>query len=101
MWRLILGQNISRRGLFKVCLSALALVRSGRIWSRNVSSPSHYNRVRLVDTSGQPIRARNLEVGENYIFHYPYISTPCFLINLGQPAGSRELLQSADGKRYR
>ena len=46
------------------------------------------------------MRAGSLEVGENYIFHYPYISTPCFLINLGEHASSREL-QSENGKRYR
>jgi len=39
-------------------------------------------------------------VGRNYIFHYPFEGTPCFLINLGQPTDQRTQLRTEDGSRY-
>jgi Rieske Fe-S protein len=58
-----------------------------------------YQRVRLVDGSERPVTASDLKVGENYLFHYPYISTPCFLLNLGKAAdGAR--LRTEDGEQY-
>jgi Rieske Fe-S protein len=48
------------------------------------------------DTSGA---AASLAVGEPYVFFYPYISTPCFLIDLGVPAGQSELTEKS-GNRY-
>ena len=42
-----------------------------------------YQRVRLVDVQGNGIKAAALEVDENYLFFYPYMGTPCFLLNLG------------------
>jgi Rieske Fe-S protein len=40
-------------------------------------------------------------VGKSYIFHYPYVTTPCFLINLGVAAEPGEELTTSDGKPYR
>lgn len=51
-----------------------------------------YSRALLTDATGAPLRAATLAVERNYIFHYPYATTPCFLLDLGQaaaaPAGS-------------
>jgi arsenite oxidase small subunit len=44
-----------------------------------------YARVKLVDADGKAIKARSLKANHNYVFHYPYESTPCFLLNLDQP----------------
>ena len=49
------------------------------------SSPSvsrQYNRVKLVDADGKAIKAKSLKAHHNYVFNYPYASTPCFLLNL-------------------
>ena len=48
----------------------------------------------------KPVRASSLNVGETYIFHYPFISTPCFLIDLGKSVKSRNTLKTREGKRY-
>lgn len=40
-----------------------------------------------------------LVVGEPYVFFYPYISTPCFLIDLGVEASQSDLT-TGNGKRY-
>ena len=40
----------------------------------------------LVDSQGRPLRARDLEPGQSYLFFYPYVGTPVFLIDLGRAA---------------
>lgn len=45
-----------------------------------------YARALLTDSTGQPLRTATLAVERNYIFHYPYVTTPCFLLDLGQAA---------------
>ena len=42
-----------------------------------------YQRVKLVDAQGDGIKAAALVEDESYLFFYPYMSTPCFLLNLG------------------
>ena len=44
--------------------------------------------------------AASLDTGETYLFHYPFISTPCFLIDLGKPIISGSNLKTRDGGRY-
>jgi Rieske Fe-S protein len=62
--------------------------------------PRLYSRARLVDERRQPLRAANIAVGKNYIFHYPYQGTPCFLIDLGEATGQNVSLRIEDGSRY-
>jgi Rieske Fe-S protein len=62
--------------------------------------PQLYGRVRLVGENGAPLRAKAIPAHRNLIFHYPYASTPCFLLNLGRPARASTLLKTADGKPY-
>ena len=46
------------------------------------------------------VSASSLEIGETYLFHYPYVSTPCFLIDLGKPVEPGEPLKTRDGEFY-
>ncbi len=62
--------------------------------------PQLYGKVRLVGENGVPLRAKNIPVHRNLIFHYPYASTPCFLLNLGRPAKASALLKTADDQSY-
>ncbi|RMH92921.1 MAG: twin-arginine translocation signal domain-containing protein [Calditrichaeota bacterium] len=59
-----------------------------------------YEIVQLVDAQGNPIRAGKLKKEQNYVFNYPYISTPCILINLPEPAVGEVRLRSEDGEEY-
>ena len=59
-----------------------------------------YERVELHDVHNAPLRASTLAPNQNYIFHYPFASTPCFLLNLGKSAGRAVTLKTEDGKRY-
>lgn len=93
---------LSRRGFTKLCASALSLFATpARLFARTDSVVRRYGRVRLVDAFDTPLASGDLAEGENYIFHYPYITTPCFLINLGRPAPAGTELQTEAGERYR
>ncbi len=50
-----------------------------------------YGRVLLTDEYGDPLKTAALKAKTNYIFHYPFESTPTFLLQLGRPALPIEL----------
>ena len=62
--------------------------------------PRFYARTLLVDEHRQPLRARSLVIGRNYIFHYPFEGTPCFLLKLGAPAPAHVALRTQGGISY-
>lgn len=95
------NSGLPRRAFFRLCSSALPLMCSTpALLARTAGTGHRYNRVRLVDASGQGIRCRDLKVGENYLFHYPFVSTPCFLIHLGDVEVEPARLRTEDGDRY-
>src|ERR1700754_2501307 len=59
-----------------------------------------YRRVKLVDEAGKPLRIGDLEAGTNYVFDYPYASTPCFLLKLEKPATIGIALKTESGEPY-
>ena len=63
-------------------------------------TPRLYERTRLVDVHGAPLKVRAVVAETNYIFHYPFVSTPCFLLNLGRPAVAEAALRREDGTTY-
>ncbi len=50
-----------------------------------------YGRVLLTDEYGDALKTAKLKDKTNYIFHYPFESTPAFLLQLGRPALPIEL----------
>lgn len=90
-----------RRRFVKFCASAAAMVGANpQVLAQPSAELKYYQRVQLVDIDGQPIDADELAVGESFIFHYPFISTPCFLLNLGAPVTETPILTTVDGQRY-
>ena len=65
------------------------------------SAVHRYNRVKLVDSHGGTVTPSSLEEGKCYVFNYPYVTTPCFLLDLGRPANGDEMLETEAGQRYR
>jgi arsenite oxidase small subunit len=59
-----------------------------------------YERVKLVDADGKAIRAKSLKVNHNYVFNYPFESTPCFLLNLDRAMKERVELLNEKGDAY-
>lgn len=91
---------MERRDFIKACAATCAL-RGREALAAEDLKPRLYSRVRLVEEGGQPLRAANLVAGRNYIFHYPYEGTPCFLLDLGEPTGREVSLKTEGGSTYR
>ena len=60
-----------------------------------------YRKARLVHENGRPLRVAELKPGVNYIFEYPFNSTPCFLLRLDRPAPGGIDLKTEAGQAYR
>jgi arsenite oxidase small subunit len=88
---------MERRDFIRICAAAAAAVPA---FAAANASPQLYSRVRLVDSGGRPLRASEVPERRNLIFHYPYESTPCFLLNLGKPAKPLARLKTADKRDY-
>ena len=75
--------DVSRRGFVKACgaVAALAAVSSGRA-AQPAFALEDAPRLKLVDKTGKPVKAGALDVHRNYVFLYPYVSTPCLLLRL-------------------
>ena len=89
---------MDRRGFIQTC--ALSAAVGLPALAQENASPRYYNRALLVDTAGLPIKSRSLAAQRNFIFHYPYTGTPCFLLNLGKPVKAAAALKTADAKSY-
>ena len=59
-----------------------------------------YKRAKLVDEKGVAIALESLQPGTNYVFDYPYASTPCFLLKLDRPVNAVDL-RTESGQAYR
>lgn len=94
---------MKRRGFVKLCATAVAgITASPELIAQSDQEYHRYHRVALSDPySGQPVPVSSLEVGETYVFHYPFVATPCFLIDLGRPVEANTSLLTEDGKPYR
>jgi len=93
---------MKRRGFVKLCAAAVASITASPETIAGDHRQYHrYGRVALVHPdNGLPVRVASLEVGETYVFQYPFISTPCFLIDLGKPCKVSNELRTSDGEPY-
>ena len=92
---------MERRQFLRVCTmvaGAAQLGSAGDAWAG--TEPRLYGRSKLVDVHGAPIRLGDLALKTNYVFNYPYAGTPCFLLDLGRPAGAADNVLRADGASY-
>ena len=93
---------MERREFVALCVTsaaAAAAPASFSTWGAD-SQPRFYSRARLVDARGAPLLGKAIPRERNLIFHYPFASTPCFLLNLGRPATGGATLKTADNKVY-
>jgi arsenite oxidase small subunit len=91
---------MQRRSFLRACAGCAALGSAPSRSAQGEVQPRTYSRTRLTDERRQPLRADTLVAGRNYIFHYPFEGTPCFLINLGKPTGRNVRLRTENGKGY-
>ncbi len=90
---------MKRREFLRLCAAATATAGVDG-FAAGGATPTLYTRAKLVDESGAALRAAGVPAHRNLIFHYPYASTPCFLLNLGRPAKTGARLATADRRSY-
>lgn len=90
-----------RRTFVKTCTALLALAaRSPRLLAGAEARFQPFQRVRLGSPDGAALKAGTLATEVNYLFHYPYVGTPCFLLHLDRPLTEGAELKTAAGEPY-
>jgi arsenite oxidase small subunit len=92
---------MDRRSFIKVCGASAAAIAAGTraplVYS---GTATDYGRAKLVDETGQPLKASSLSQKEAYVFGYPFVGTPSFLISLPAAAPAGTELKTAAGEAY-
>jgi len=92
---------MERRRFLRTCaLAGGAVVLAARQSSYADAAPRYYTKTRLVDIHGESIRIGALAEDTNFVFHYPYAATPCFLLKLRRAAVAAADLRREDGATY-
>jgi Rieske Fe-S protein len=90
---------MQRRDFIRICAASAAAAGAPDLVAAD-AAPALYGRAKLVAGNGAPLKASALPANRNFIFHYPYSATPCFLLNLGRPAKPSARLSTADRRGY-
>jgi Rieske Fe-S protein len=93
--------DTGRRNIIRFCSSALSLLTlSPGLIAAPVRPIRKFKPVLLTDGYHKPLQCEKLQAETEYIFHYPFRSTPCFLIDLGKPIQGGQELYTEAGERY-
>ena len=92
---------MERRDFVKLCAAAAGAPSLPPAAQSPTLSARTYRRAKLVDDKGAPVRPSAMRVGRNYVFDYPFSSTPCFLLRLDRPAPGGVELRTESGRAYR
>lgn len=77
-----------RREFLLACsTSLLAAMAASPLSANPTPTIKRYQASILSDEQGKPIRANSLKPLTNYLFHYPFVATPCLLIDMGRDVG--------------
>ena len=84
---------MDRRSFMETCSAGAACVSAAAMLPAFGADAKarNYARVVLTDEFGDPLKASTLKAKTNYVFHYPFESTPAFLLQLGRTAAPVEL----------
>lgn len=91
---------MDRRAFVKTCTLGAGLIAGGGLALAGDTRVQTYQRVQLLAPDSMPLRAPDLVAGEQYVFHYPFPATPCFLLDLGRPLAGRNGLATEAGSQY-
>ncbi len=80
--------------------AAGAVAAAPQVLAQTGGALHRYDRVQLTDHKGHPLHAGALRRQETYVFNYPYVSTPCFLIRLAAAAPGGARMQPSEGAAY-
>jgi arsenite oxidase small subunit len=91
---------VTRRGFVQLCTTLLAGLKAAPPAFATAPATA-FARVKLVDQHNEVFPASKLQAGTSYLFYYPFLATPCFLLRLDRPTGAAAPLQTEDGREYR
>lgn len=82
-------EHASRRAFLASCTGSLiASLATSPLAATDRGVPiRRYQSSILADELGRAIRASTLLAHTNYLFHYPFVATPCLLLDLGRDIG--------------
>jgi len=92
---------MKRRDFVQICAASAAGAALPQPSQAATLTARMYARAKLVDDARRPIRLAALQAGANYVFDYPYSSTPCFLLRLDRAVASGIELRTEAGEPYR
>ena len=90
--------TLNRRGFLHTCTALVALLGYSR--RAVTASRQPFPRVALVGSQGRPLTLADLQAEREYLFFYPYRSTPNFLLDLGRPTAQSGALRQENGEDY-
>ena len=97
-----MNRTVQRRCFVKLCAAAAVTAGANPALLAAAGATARlYDRTALVDDDGAPVTAEDLTVGRTYVFHYPYATTPCFLLDLGRAVRADAELSTESGEPYR
>lgn len=89
---------MDRRGFVKICAGGAALTLAGLERVVLASDFEAFPAASLTDKQGNPLKSSEIPGGEAWVFSYPFVGVPCFLINLGdRPAKISMALKNEEG----
>ncbi|RLA70248.1 MAG: sulfur oxidation protein [Epsilonproteobacteria bacterium] len=71
-----------------------------KLYASNGKQYIAYERVQLTDAAGAPLKVSALKKEVNYVFNYPYASTPAILLDLNSATSSDVKLSTIEGEEY-
>ena len=81
-----------RRSFLQTCTAGAACAGTASLPAFAADArPRAYAKALLVDEFGKPLKASGLKPLTNYVFPYPYVATPVFLLDIGKPAAPQKL----------
>ncbi len=92
---------MERRDFVKLCAASAACTTLPTAADAADLKARLYARAVLVNERGDALRIEALKAGVNYVFDYPFASTPCFLLRLAKPAAGGVELRTENGGTYR
>ena len=90
---------MDRRSFIESCTAGVACLSPLAFAVAADAQPREYQRALLVDEHGAPLKASKLAPLTNYVFHYPFVATPVFLLDLGKVVAP-QVLSTKDKGAY-
>jgi arsenite oxidase small subunit len=78
---------MDRRGFNSLCTGLIAGAAAMHTRADVLTTP--YPESKLIHSDGQPISLHSLPVGEAFVFSYPFVTTPCFLVRLSSSSPAK------------